>query len=69
VQRKAGGQFFHLLYYLNASGTLRYNLDPFNEHTDVELWSSLEMVQLKQFISEHGGLDYVVEEGGQNVRQ
>jgi ABC-type multidrug transport system fused ATPase/permease subunit len=29
------------------SGTLRFNLDPFNKFTDSELWSALEMAHLK----------------------
>ncbi|XP_070656012.1 ATP-binding cassette sub-family C member 4-like isoform X2 [Bos indicus] len=32
------------------TGTMRENLDPFNEHTDNELWNALEEVQLKEFI-------------------
>lgn len=30
------------------SGTVRYNLDPFNEYPDSDLWSALEEVQLKK---------------------
>ena len=26
------------------SGTMRYNLDPFDEHSDTELWDILEQV-------------------------
>lgn len=29
------------------SGTLRSNLDPFNEYQDIELWNALEEVELK----------------------
>ncbi|XP_045018396.1 ATP-binding cassette sub-family C member 4-like isoform X1 [Bubalus bubalis] len=32
------------------TGTMRENLDPFNEHTDNELWNALEKVQLKESI-------------------
>ncbi|KAB0345475.1 hypothetical protein FD754_022401, partial [Muntiacus muntjak] len=32
------------------TGTMRKNLDPFNEHMDNELWNALEEVQLKEFI-------------------
>ncbi|ELR50615.1 hypothetical protein M91_17801 [Bos mutus] len=32
------------------TGTMRKNLDPFNDHTDVELWNVLEEVQLKDTI-------------------
>ena len=33
-------------------GTLRYNLDPFNKHTDEELWSSLEKAHMKEIVSD-----------------
>ncbi|XDB55923.1 hypothetical protein AB1E18_009385 [Capra hircus] len=32
------------------TGTMRENLDPFNEHTDNELWNALREVQLKESI-------------------
>ncbi|XP_070656066.1 ATP-binding cassette sub-family C member 4-like [Bos indicus] len=32
------------------TGTMKENLDPFNEHTDNELWNALEEVQLKESI-------------------
>lgn len=32
------------------SGTLRMNLDPFNRHTDEEIWTALEHAHLKSFI-------------------
>ncbi|CAG8981562.1 hypothetical protein HYALB_00013680 [Hymenoscyphus albidus] len=35
-------------------GTIRTNLDPFNEHTDLELWSALRQSDL---VSEHASLD------------
>lgn len=48
-------------------GTVRSNLDPFNEATDADLWHSLEMVHMKQAVEEMpGGLDAVVAEGGSN---
>jgi len=31
-------------------GTIRFNLDPFNKHTDEELWRVLDAVELKQTI-------------------
>nr|XP_020639200.1 multidrug resistance-associated protein 4 isoform X1 [Pogona vitticeps] len=34
------------------TGTMRKNLDPFNEYTDEELWDSLEEVQLKEAIED-----------------
>ncbi|XP_025056144.1 multidrug resistance-associated protein 4 isoform X5 [Alligator sinensis] len=34
------------------TGTMRKNLDPFNEYTDAELWNVLEEVQLKEAVEE-----------------
>uniref|UniRef100_A0A0K8RTW6 Multidrug resistance-associated protein 4 n=1 Tax=Crotalus horridus TaxID=35024 RepID=A0A0K8RTW6_CROHD len=34
------------------TGTMRKNLDPFNEYSDEDLWTSLEEVQLKEAIEE-----------------
>ncbi|XP_078513731.1 ATP-binding cassette sub-family C member 4 [Lissotriton helveticus] len=34
------------------TGTMRKNLDPFDEHTDEEIWNALEEVQLKEAIEE-----------------
>jgi ABC-type multidrug transport system fused ATPase/permease subunit len=49
------------------SGTIRYNLDPFNEYTDEKLWYVLEHVKCKDFIGKQGlGLDAPVEEFGGN---
>ena len=31
-------------------GSLRFNLDPFDVHTDEEIWSSLEHAHLKSFV-------------------
>ena len=48
-------------------GTVRYNLDPFGEHDDQELWRVLKMVKLKKHIgSLDGGLSSAVEENGTN---
>ena len=51
------------------AGTLRLNLDPFDSHTDEELWKTLELSHLKNFVSglEQGLLHPVTEEGG-NLR-
>lgn len=49
------------------SGTIRYNLDPFGEYSDAELWEALEQVQLKPVIQEMDGqLSGEVAEGGSN---
>ncbi|XP_056011170.1 ATP-binding cassette sub-family C member 4-like isoform X2 [Ostrea edulis] len=50
------------------SGTLRKNLDPFEEYLDDQLWDSLEQVQLKIKVqSESEGLYMEMSEGGQNL--
>ena len=51
------------------SGTLRLNLDPFNEHEDEELWRVLEVSHLKRFVmSLGGGFQHIIAEGGENLR-
>lgn len=48
-------------------GTLRYNLDPFNEKTDDEIWNALEQVELKESIKIlTGGLESKVSDDGSN---
>ena len=37
------------------SGTVRYNVDPFEEYSDAELWEVLEQVQLKSVVEEMDG--------------
>ena len=50
------------------AGTLRRNLDPFNEHTDHELWIALEDVQMKQWVLQlPGHLQYKLIESGNNL--
>lgn len=49
------------------SGTVRFNLDPFSEHGDVDLWEALERSYLKNVIARNAlGLDAEVSEGGEN---
>ncbi|XP_060650132.1 LOW QUALITY PROTEIN: probable multidrug resistance-associated protein lethal(2)03659 [Drosophila nasuta] len=49
------------------SGTMRYNLDPFEEYTDAKVWDALEEVKLKPVISElPSGLQSTISEGGTN---
>ena len=51
------------------SGTLRVNLDPFDTHTDQEVWSALESAHLSTFVSGlEKGLQHEVAEGGENLR-
>nr|XP_023018988.1 multidrug resistance-associated protein 4-like [Leptinotarsa decemlineata] len=49
------------------SGTLRMNLDPFDDYDDEILWDALEQVELKKLVNEFPeGLDSKVSEGGSN---
>ncbi|KAG5889083.1 hypothetical protein JTB14_004927 [Gonioctena quinquepunctata] len=49
------------------SGTLRKNLDPFDEYKDEILWSALEEVELKNAVNDlPSGLDSKMAEGGSN---
>lgn len=49
-------------------GTIRFNLDPFEQYTDEQLWSVLELSHLKSFVM---GLDnrlqYIITEAGENI--
>uniref|UniRef100_A0A8B9YA27 Multidrug resistance-associated protein 4 n=1 Tax=Bos mutus grunniens TaxID=30521 RepID=A0A8B9YA27_BOSMU len=50
------------------TGTVRKNLDPFNKHTDEELWNVLEEVQLKEIIEElPDKMDTELVESGSNL--
>ena len=50
------------------SGTIRMNLDPFEQYKDEELWQVLELAHLKPLICESKEkLDFVCEEGGENL--
>ncbi|KAG0338569.1 Multidrug resistance-associated protein 1, partial [Podila humilis] len=49
------------------AGTIRQNLDPFDEFQDAELWEALERAHLKDHISTlAGGLSFVVSQNGDN---
>lgn len=51
------------------SGSLRMNLDPFDTYTDEEVWSSLELAHLKNFVSNlPDKLNHECSEGGENLR-
>merc|ERR1719411_2570083 len=50
------------------SGSLRMNLDPFNSHSDQQVWAALEQAHLKSYVTElEKGLDHEVQEGGENL--
>ncbi|XP_014906070.1 ATP-binding cassette sub-family C member 4 isoform X2 [Poecilia latipinna] len=49
------------------TGSMRKNLDPFNQHSDEELWNALREVQLKSVVEElPGKLETVLAESGSN---
>ncbi|THG13789.1 hypothetical protein TEA_001790 [Camellia sinensis var. sinensis] len=49
------------------SGTVRFNLDPFSEHNDADLWEALERAHLKDVIRRNSlGLEAEVSEAGEN---
>ena len=51
------------------SGSLRMNLDPFEQYTDQQIWTVLEHAHLKKFVSETPSqLMYECGEGGANLR-
>nr|XP_020658695.1 canalicular multispecific organic anion transporter 1 isoform X1 [Pogona vitticeps] len=50
------------------SGSLRMNLDPFEQHSDNDVWHALELAHLKSFVqSLPEGLSYPVSEAGENL--
>ncbi|KAL5236138.1 hypothetical protein ACI65C_003548 [Semiaphis heraclei] len=49
------------------SGTMRSNLDPFNEYPDHILWNALDEVELRHIVEElPNGLNSIMSEGGSN---
>uniref|UniRef100_A0A3Q2TB68 Cystic fibrosis transmembrane conductance regulator n=1 Tax=Fundulus heteroclitus TaxID=8078 RepID=A0A3Q2TB68_FUNHE len=49
------------------TGSMRKNLDPFNQHSDEELWNALQEVQLKPVVEDlPGKLETVLAESGSN---
>ncbi len=50
------------------AGTLRMNLDPFDQCSDTDIWNALELAHLKNFINSlENGLNYQISEGGENL--
>lgn len=50
------------------SGSLRMNLDPFNKYTDDQLWTSLKLSHLDNFVNSlTAGLEHLIAEGGENL--
>ena len=53
------------------SGSVRFNLDPFNLYSDIEIWDALKDAHIADYLSSSqngggGGLSMRVEEGGKN---
>ena len=48
------------------NGSLKANLDPFDDFSERELWAALETVQMSDQIKSVGGLEYSVADGGNN---
>ncbi len=48
------------------SGTVRSNLDPFNQYTNEQVWEVLRLAQMKDIVERDGGLEAVVQEDGSN---
>ncbi|NWY76647.1 MRP6 protein, partial [Erithacus rubecula] len=50
------------------SGSLRMNLDPLNQHTDADIWTALELTQLKNFVADlPEQLEYKCTDQGENL--
>ena len=49
-------------------GTLNWNIDPFSEYSDQDLWTALEQVQLKTLVEDlPGQLEFKLKESGTNL--
>ncbi|XP_053813142.1 ATP-binding cassette sub-family C member 6 isoform X1 [Vidua chalybeata] len=50
------------------SGSLRMNLDPLNQYTDADIWTALELAQLKNFVADlPEQLEYKCTDQGENL--
>ena len=50
------------------SGTLRLNLDPFDKYSDDDLWATLKLSHLDNFVTTlKEGLQHEITEGGENL--
>ncbi|NXR24959.1 MRP1 protein, partial [Cinclus mexicanus] len=50
------------------SGSLRINLDPLNQYTDADIWTALELTQLKNFVADlPEQLEYKCTDQGENL--
>jgi ATP-binding cassette subfamily C (CFTR/MRP) protein 1 len=48
-------------------GTMRSNLDPFDQYSDAQLWDALEGTYMRSYVEKNGGLVCAVSEGGANM--
>ena len=68
MDRSSCANIYHVQDPTLFSGTLRFNLDPFNELPDSELFRILEMIGLADFVrSDKEGLDMLLATGGENL--
>lgn len=52
------------------SGTIRFQLDPFEEYSDVEIWEALDQVYMSEAVKAMpGGLNASIAENGDNLSQ
>uniref|UniRef100_A0A8C9EU05 Multidrug resistance-associated protein 1 n=1 Tax=Pavo cristatus TaxID=9049 RepID=A0A8C9EU05_PAVCR len=64
VENADGKRYDPILF----SGSLRMNLDPFDQHSDEDIWRSLELAHLKNFVSSlPDKLNHECSEGGENL--
>ena len=50
------------------TGTLRMNLDPFDQYSDNDIWNALESAHLKNYVNSlEKGLIHEISEGGENL--
>ena len=51
------------------SGTLKFNIDPFDQFDEIQLWNALEQVNLKTVVENlEKKLEFQCSEGGDNLR-
>ena len=50
------------------TGSIRFNLDPFDKHSDDEIYESLEHAHLKDYVNTlEDGIQHKIAEGGENL--
>ena len=57
-----------MLTNFQLKGSLRFNLDPFKQHSDEQIWRSLELCSLRPFVTSlSAGLEHEISEHGSNL--